>query len=180
MKTSESIKEIATALHAAQAEMGAAKKDSTNPHFKSSYADLSSVIDAIRKPLADNGLSFIQSPVYDYVNLLVGVETRIIHVSGEYISSSLMLPIGAKQTAQAAGSALTYAKRYSISSLCGLSTESDDDGNSASEAPAATPKKHTLDANAKGWVNAVKNDAKVLEQITDIKYREFIKNEAAK
>ena len=82
---SESISELATALSKAQSQMGAAIKDSENPFFKSKYADLTSVIAAVRKPFADNGLSFVQLPVSQ--DGCVGVATRIMHCSGEWLES---------------------------------------------------------------------------------------------
>lgn len=132
VKKSESIKEIATALHAAQGEMSGAKKEAANPFFNSKYADLNSVVDAIRVPFHNHGLSYSQFPLFE--NQLVGVETLLMHISGEFISSVLMLPMK-KQDAQAAGSAITYARRYALQSIAGIPSE-DDDGNIASESPA--------------------------------------------
>lgn len=127
MERSESIKELAAALNKAQAEMSGAKKGANNPFFKSKYADLNSVVDAVRVPFAENGLSYSQFPVMD--DNRVGVETILMHESGEFIASTLMLPTG-KLDAQAAGSAITYARRYSLQSIAGIPAE-DDDGNAA-------------------------------------------------
>lgn len=127
MKKSESIKELATALNKAQAEMSGAKKRGNNPFFKSKYADLNAVVDAVRIPFCDNGLSYSQFPLFD--NGCVGVETILMHDSGEWISNILMLPM-TKQDPQAAGSAITYARRYSLQSIAGIPCE-DDDGNKA-------------------------------------------------
>jgi hypothetical protein len=126
MNKSDSIKELATALNKAQAEMSGAKKKATNPFFKVKYSDLNAVVDAIRIPFCDNGLSYSQFPLFD--NGCVGVETILMHESGEWISSVLMLPM-VKQDPQAAGSAITYARRYSLQSIAGIPSE-DDDGNS--------------------------------------------------
>ena len=128
MNKSESIKELATALNQAQAEMSGAKKKAANPFFKSRYADLNSVVDAIRQPFCDHGLSYSQFPVFK--DGFVGVETILMHSSGEWISSELLLPM-VKQDPQAAGSALTYARRYSLQAIAGIPAE-DDDGNAAS------------------------------------------------
>jgi hypothetical protein len=130
MNKSDSIKELATALNLAQAEMSGAKKKAANPFFKSKYADLNSVVDAIRVPFCDNGLSYSQFPLFR--DGLVGVETILMHSSGEWISSELLLPM-VKQDPQAAGSALTYARRYALQSIAGVPSE-DDDGNHASQA----------------------------------------------
>lgn len=127
MKTSESIKEIATALSKAQGAMTGAKKDTANPFFKSNYADLSAVMEAISKPFADNGLSFVQSPGFD--EGLVAVTTRIMHSSGEWIEGSTVLP-PTKNDAQGYGSAITYAKRYGLQAMAGVPSV-DDDGNAA-------------------------------------------------
>ena len=125
MNKSESIKELATALNKAQAEMSGAKKKGVNPFFKSKYADLNSVVDAVRIPFAENGLSYSQFPLFE--SGCVGVETILMHSSGEWISSVLMLPM-VKQDPQAAGSAISYARRYSLQSVAGIPSE-DDDGN---------------------------------------------------
>lgn len=127
MERSESIKHLAAALNKAQAEMSGAKKGKTNPFFKSSYADLNAVVDAVRIPFAENGLSYSQFPVMD--DNRVGVETILMHESGEFIASTLMLPTG-KLDPQSAGSAITYARRYSLQAIAGIPAE-DDDGNQA-------------------------------------------------
>ena len=129
MNKSESIKELAAALNKAQAEMSGAKKKATNPFFKSKYSDMNAVVDAVRIPFCDNGLSYSQFPIFN--DKCVGVETILMHESGEWISSVLMLPM-VKQDPQAAGSAITYARRYSLQSIAGIPSE-DDDGNHASK-----------------------------------------------
>lgn len=127
MKTSDSIKEIASALSKAQAAMTGAKKASANPFFKSQYADLSAVMEAISEPFADNGLSFVQSPGFNAD--LVSVATRIMHESGEWIEGETVLP-PTKNDAQGYGSAITYAKRYGLQAMAGVPSV-DDDGNAA-------------------------------------------------
>src|SRR5690348_4957445 len=113
MKTSDSIKEISTALAKAQAVMAGAKKDATNPHYKSKYADLASVWEACRKPLADNGIAVVQMTDVSERDEII-VETRLTHTSGEWIEGRLALPVS-KADAQGFGSALTYARRYGLS-----------------------------------------------------------------
>ena len=127
MKSSESINELASALCAAQSQMGGAVKDSANPFFKSSYADLTSVIKAIKQPFADNGLSYTQFPVTDQNGM--GVCTRLMHVSGQWLEGQFTLPV-VKRDPQAASSSLTYARRVSLSSIAGIPT-ADDDAESA-------------------------------------------------
>lgn len=127
----ENIKELATALSKAQGQIEGAKKDSDNPFFKSKYADLSSVVEAIKKPLTDNGLSYIQR-VFDKENHAC-VETVILHSSGQSIYCGIVSVPVSKQDAQGFGSAMTYARRYSLSAAFGVAPE-DDDGNAAAKA----------------------------------------------
>ena len=129
MKKSESIIELGTALALAQAEMSNPAKNAKNPFIKSSYADLAEVINISKPTLAKFGLSIIQMPYAK--GAYVGVETTIIHKSGEYISSRLNMPLGGKKDAQAVGSSITYARRYALAGMCGIAQE-DDDGNSTS------------------------------------------------
>jgi len=135
MKTSDDIKEIATALHLAQGNMNGAKKDARNPFFKSSYSDLTSVMQAISKPFFDNGLSFVQAAEYE--DGMIAIITRIIHKSGQWIESKTLLP-AVKNDPQAYGSAITYGKRYSLQALAGVPSV-DDDGQFAS---AGVQEKH--------------------------------------
>ena len=127
MESSESINELASALCAAQSQMGGAVKDSANPFFKSSYADLTSVIKAIKQPFADNGLSYTQFPVSNENGM--GVCTRLMHVSGQWLEGQFTLPV-VKRDPQAASSSLTYARRVSLSAIAGIPT-ADDDAESA-------------------------------------------------
>jgi hypothetical protein len=136
MNKSESINELATALSKAQGQMGGAKKDSDNPFFKSKYADLASVVEAIRGPLAEQGLSYVQLPVVTEREE-VQIETALLHSSGQWISSVVTVPV-AKLDAHGYGSALTYARRYGLQSMVGVPAM-DDDGNAAVSAkPRAT------------------------------------------
>ena len=137
MNKSESIAGLAAALAKAQGAMKGALKDSANPFFKSRYADLASVVEAIRAAFSANGLSYIQT-VEPSDKDEVRVETTLLHSSGEWISCGILsLPVS-KVDAQGYGSALTYARRYSLSAAVGVAPE-DDDGNAASLAkPKAT------------------------------------------
>ena len=125
MKQSESITDLATALCLAQAEMGGAIKDSNNTFFKSSYADLTSVIKVIKEPFAKYGLSFVQLPVTSAGGNGVGVSTMLMHKSGQWLQSEYLLPMD-KVTPQGAGSAITYARRYALQSLVGIPSVDDD------------------------------------------------------
>lgn len=128
MQTSAELHEIASALAKAQGAMIAAKKETINPFFKSTYADLASVVEAIKRPFADNGLSYVQGTDCDESDAVV-VVTRIMHTSGQWIESRLrMKPI--KNDPQGIGSTITYARRYALQSMAGVPSE-DDDGNAA-------------------------------------------------
>ena len=129
MNQSESITDLATALCLAQAEMGGAIKDSNNPFFKSSYADLTSVIKVIKEPFAKYGLSFVQLPVTSAGGNGVGVSTMLMHKSGQWLQGEYLLPMD-KVTPQGAGAAITYARRYALQSLVGIPSV-DDDGELA-------------------------------------------------
>ena len=171
MNKSDDIKNLAMAMNKAQAEMGGAAKDSANPFFKSKYADLGAVVHAVKEPFANNGLSYVQFPIEDAGR--IGVETILMHESGEWMSNLFTVALS-KQDAQQAGSAITYCRRFALQSVAGIPSE-DDDGNSASK--ASKPVGYTLDDTAKSWIAAARLDIKVLEQITDINYKNFIVKE---
>jgi len=137
MKTSDSVTAIAPALVKAQALIEDAVKDSSNPAFRSKYADLSAVLAVIRKPMADNDLCVLQSP--DRSDGGVEVETRILHKSGEWISQSCFIPI-TKWDAHGTGSGITYGRRYGLMAIFCIGTE-DDDGNTAVQSGPAAPTK---------------------------------------
>lgn len=150
MEHSESIKELAAALSAFQAEVGNVKKDATNPFFKSKYATLENIISTIKPHLRKHGLSYAQFPDGES-----GLTTIVMHSSGEWIAASVdirPIPEYAKSdekherpyiSPQGQGSAITYARRYALGAALGIATDDDDDGNAASQ-PAAkaapTPK----------------------------------------
>lgn len=124
---------IAAALAKAQATLSNVSKDKANPFFKSKYADLGSVLDAVRGPLADNDLAIVQTTEYvDGVTLLC---TALLHKSGQSISGRYPI-ISTKQDPQGYGSAMTYARRYTIMAIVGVAAE-DDDANAASAVPNA-------------------------------------------
>ena len=127
MNKSDTIASLAAALNKAQAEMSGAKKSAKNPFFKSNYANLEEVINCVKEPFANNGLSFVQFPISG--EGLAGVETIIMHESGEFVSGEFLLKCS-KNDPQGMGSAITYARRYGLQSACGVPSE-DDDGESA-------------------------------------------------
>lgn len=132
MKTSTEIKAISKAIVAAQPEIAAALKTSTNPHFKSKYADLSSVWESCKDVLKSHKLAVIQTFSSENKDGTVLVKTRLVHDSGEWMEGELPMPYK-DNNPQAVGSAITYARRYSLSAMLGIVTEEDDDGNHASQ-----------------------------------------------
>ena len=128
---------IAAALVKAQKEFGPALKTATNPHFRSKYAALDACVEAVIDALNNNGIFLMQytHPCEDGVI----VETMFIHESGEHMSGGRVHVPASKQDPQGYGSALTYARRYSLQAACGIAPE-DDDGNAASK-PKTEPKK---------------------------------------
>jgi hypothetical protein len=130
MDQSQEVGEIAKAIVKAQGEMKPAIKDSTNPFFKSKYADLSSVWAAVA-PFTMNGIAITQLPQASLDGHIV-LDTQLTHISGQWLRSRLTMPV-AKNDPQGFGSALTYARRYALGCMTGLVTEEDDDGNAASK-----------------------------------------------
>lgn len=123
------LNELAGALAKAQAAMDHAQKSSTNPYFKSKYADLAEVWDTIRKPLTDNGLSIVQTTEPREDGKLY-LKTTLLHASGQSIDG--IYPIQpVKSDPQSLGAATTYARRFALQAIVGVSPE-DDDGNTAS------------------------------------------------
>lgn len=127
MAKSEHINELATALAKAQPEIKSALKDSSNPFFKSKYADLHSTWEACREALNKNGLSIVQTICTNgEESLLI---TTLLHQSGQWIEGSCPL-LNQKKDMQGLGSAISYARRYSIAAICGVVSD-DDDANAA-------------------------------------------------
>jgi hypothetical protein len=126
-------KSIAAALAAAQADMGKALKSAQNPHFKSRYADLSSVTEACMPALNRNGIAVIQTLTESEFGR--SVVTRFIHESGESLDCPIPLILG-KNDMQGLGSAITYARRYGLMSLAGIAPEDDDGNAAAASAPS--------------------------------------------
>lgn len=154
------ISNLAKALLEAQKALAPALKSSLNPHFKSRYADLSAVFEVAMPALHGAGLTISQHPLsmqHPNGDYSAGVETILMHAeSGEFIMSRLDLPIR-KASAQDAGSALTYARRYAIAAIVGVATE-DDDGNRASRSKvlsAPKPDKATRIARMAKYFEAV-------------------------
>ena len=133
MNHSEQVNEIAAALAKAQGEMEHAKLDGVNPHFKSKYGTLQSVVSAVKPALAKNGIAYVQHS--NECESGVDVETIFYHSSGQWISAgSVFIPVDRKN-AHGTGSAYTYAKRYGLAMACGIGADEDDDGNNAVKSP---------------------------------------------
>lgn len=124
MKTSESITKIAPAFLKAQKEISKVLKGADNPYFKSKYADLEAVIDAVKGPLNENGLSFLQS--MENGEHGPDLVTILLHESGEWFKSTTPIYTKDRHNPQALGSGITYSKRYALQALCGLPTTDDD------------------------------------------------------
>lgn len=143
MEKSESIKELALALCKFQSAVETIKKKEENPFFHSKYASLAEILNVIRQPLADNGLSFVQFPKGKY-----GLETMLMHESGEWISEGYEME-PSKKDPQGAGSVITYQRRYALGAILGLNIDEDDDANSTSE----PEKKPVSNENVRPWLN---------------------------
>ncbi len=171
MNSSESVKELAKALSLAQREIDGAKKESENPFFKSRYADLSSVWESCRDHLTKNGLSVVQLPGND--GDMMTLETVLLHESGQWISSvCAMKPV--KNDPQSCGSCLSYLRRYCLSAVVGgCSTESDDDGNAASNPEKPEVKKKTTGGETK-FQKYLKSMSEMKESIGAEKYRAIL------
>ena len=143
MNKSESIVNLAKALSQAQAEFPAIKFDSVNPFLKNGYASLGAIIHAVKPILAKYGLATSQLTFGE--DGVIGVETVLIHNSGEWICSSVSMSVGeerGKSSAQVAGSIITYLRRYALASLLGIYSDEDGDANKpqpATPQPEAKP-----------------------------------------
>jgi len=140
MNRSDDINELATALSKAQGEMKPSSKSGTNPFFKHSYATFDDVLESVKKPLADNGLAFMQMiDKNEDGQILISL---LMHGSGQWISSTTALNVFAEKGTNALqdiGKAITYMKRYALSAMLGVSSDEDDDGDSAKGKVAQKP-----------------------------------------
>ena len=138
MNKSESIVELAKALNSFQGKLKAVKKDATNPFFKSHYATLDAIWETIREPLSSNGLVVTQT--LDQVEGKALLVTTLLHTSGEWIEGSMILnPV--KDDPQGLGSAISYARRYSLCALLGVVADEDDDASVATKPKFQKPSK---------------------------------------
>lgn len=128
MEHSEMVSTFAAAFVAAQQQIEGAVKDKTNPHFKTQYADLSAVMEACKGALNAQGIAILQTPAPSDTGTLA-IDTVLMHKSGEWVSGRTVIPLP-KNDPQGYGSAMTYARRYSLASMVGVCPE-DDDGEGA-------------------------------------------------
>lgn len=162
------MKELATALCKAQSQIKGAIKDSKNPHFNSDYADLESVWDACRDALHSNGLSVVQVGA-DAPEGHIAIKTMLLHNSGQYIEGTMTLPM-VKRDPQAAGSAITYARRYSLAAMVGV-VQVDDDGNAATQAVPkykAEPKPEPQTAKQRLWTASGQDKERIAVAAKDV------------
>lgn len=157
MASSESIKELATALSKVQGQLTFAVKDSANPFFKSKYADLESVWESCREALTKNGLAVIQMPG-NYFEGRMWLVTRLVHSSGEWIEQEMSIPV-AKQDAHGCLAAVTYMRRGALAAFLGI-VQADDDGNTAAG-------KITLDAEVE--IEAAVEKMKASKTLAELK-----------
>ena len=136
IETSPTTAKLDAALAKAQGEISAAIKDSPNPAFKTKYADLSAVMEAIRPALARNAISVTQWPIHS-ADDRVHMVTRIAH-DGEWMRATFSMPVQ-KKDAHGYGSIVTYLRRYCIASCFGVISDVDDDGNAASGKATSAP-----------------------------------------
>lgn len=150
------MKEISAAMARAFAQIEGAVKGKTNPAFRSKYADLAAVVDAIKPALAEHGLWFRQ--LTHHADGGVCVETVIHHASGESLACGPLFVPASKQDAQGFGSALTYCRRYSLMAAFGVPAE-DDDGNAAVASKPEKPAQRVNDQETKLILDSLREAA---------------------
>ena len=162
MEKSESIKSIGKALGVFHTKVAKIPKTDENPFFKSKYAGLPSILEAIQKPLEESGLCFTQMPDGD------GLTTLLIHSeSGEFLQSTYKM-IPTKTDPQSLGSAITYARRYALGAILGLNIDTDDDGNNASQPSKQQPQATGQSKQGEKptvWLNLFNKDGSVNETV---------------
>lgn len=161
MQKSTSIANLAASLAKAQAELKNPAFDSTNPHFKNKFASLVSVRSAVIPTLNKHGLTISQFP--KCADGLAGCVNVLLHSSGEFLEDECLLPLS-KNDPQGAGSAITYARRYSLQAIAGVVADEDDDANAAST-PTAPAK--PLSVAGQAWEDLPKEDQAFLQGVAD-------------
>lgn len=163
MRHSDELKNLAKSLAKFQANIKDPARNNDNLYFKSKYVALDGLLDAVRPVLSANGLSFIQSPVSNGQDM--GVTTLLMHESGEWIESDPFMLHAIKNDPQSGGSAITYARRYSLSAVLGVAWDDDDDGNASTRPVNAQEEKPTTNYT-KETKKTVKTEPKTVEPKT--------------
>lgn len=161
MQKSEGIGKLSSALVKAIAEIRNTPASKENPHFRSRYTPLDDVLDSVRPILASHGLSALQS--VSGASDTISVTTMILHESGEWIESDALTMKAEKMTPQGQGSAITYARRYSLSGILGIATDPDDDGNEAGKPAEKPPEKPINKPQEKPQKSDTINKAQIME-----------------
>lgn len=194
IKTSEELKDLATALAKAQGELSDAEKSSENPFYKSKYADLAEVLGQIRPIFSKHELSIVQFP-HQKEDGHVSVTTRLMHSSGQWMEAELTMPVQGKNIAQDSGSVITYMRRYAAAAVAGIA-QVDTDANQADkkdeklDKPKARQQKEDDQDEDKPWYNTVKEDVdgikgamiggkKASAIVTDLRKRFKVSKESA-
>lgn len=166
---SPAIDKIAPALVASLSAMNGAVKDAKNPHFKNVYASLESVIDAAKPALAANNIAFMQSVGELTAERSIQITTTLLHSSGQFIQSTMDMPV-VKLDPQAAGSAITYGRRYALMAMLGLPAI-DDDGEEAMPPRTEPPPKPASKADSRAVYDRLSKANRALK--TDDEYNAF-------
>ena len=179
MRTSDSIDAISAALAKVQGEVVNPVFNKINPHFKSSYADLASVLNAVRPALSKHGIAIMQMTNLEDAGVVL--YTRLTHSSGQWIES--VYPVTTSSKHQEIASSLTYAKRLSLSAIVGVAGEDDDDGNAANVVPAKALAPTQLPKKAEP-IMALEEAARAMDEMTqslnDCTTKEHLQNWATK
>ncbi len=168
------MQKVSAAFVAAQKEFGPALKSATNPHFRSKYADLSACVEAVIDALNNHGIAMTQQS--QQCDSGVMVQTVFIHESGESINSGWLHIPASKNDPQGYGSALTYARRYSLMAACGIAPE-DDDGNAARQTDQRQPDVSAIVKGIRGaaTLEILKSSYEAAMQMLDPSHHPIIK-----
>lgn len=184
MNRSESIIKLATSLAKFNGEISSISKDAKNPFFKSDYVTLDKLILATREPLQKNGLSVMQMPLSKDETGEIGIQTILMHESGEYIESNPLFMKPIKNDPQQAGSLITYLRRYSYQAILNLNTGEDDDANKTTYSTPPTNKpaaaKGITEAQIKRLYAIAKGKDITPEQIVTVIKKKFNKTDVTK
>lgn len=151
IETSDNISELAKVLPQAQASMGDVFKNANNPAFRSKYADLAAVVEAVMPALNQHGIALLQ-PASGLVGDVVKVTTMLLHESGQWVRCTTTVAV-TKRDAHGVGSAITYGRRFGLQSMSGVAP-TDDDGNAASAKPVGAPKNLSVHQEGDDWWGA--------------------------